>query len=143
MLIRRRLIPGLWVRIPLSAPYAHVAEWSMAAVQKTAGEKLPERFESFHERQQKKRSPDALVHRGFSLSNMTFSHFNLTQPVRVATANLYKRSNKLPCILYNVCLLFDQTIWSDTTYCNGIISFLYNIWCEAIGKTMLTYHSHL
>ena len=71
------------------------------------------------------------------------SYFNLTQPVRVATANLYKRSNKLSCILYGVCLLFDQTIWSDTTYCNGIISFLYNIWCEATGKTMFTYHSHL
>jgi len=26
------------------------------------------------------------VHRGFSLSNMAFYHFNLTQPVRVATA---------------------------------------------------------
>ena len=54
-------------------------------------------------------------------------HFNLTQPMWVATANLYKRSNKLSCILYNVCLLFDQTIWSDTAYCNGIISFLYII----------------
>jgi hypothetical protein len=54
-------------------------------------------------------------------------YFNLTQPMRVATANLYKRSNKLSCILYNVCLFFDQTIWSDTTYCNGIISFLYII----------------
>lgn len=30
-------------------------------------------------------------------------------------------------MLYNVCLFFDQTIWSDTTYCNGIISFLYII----------------
>ena len=70
-------------------------------------------------------------------------YFNLTQPVWVATANLYKRSNKLSYILYNVCLLFDQTIWSDTTYCNGIISFLYNIWCEATGKTMFTYQSHL
>ena len=70
-------------------------------------------------------------------------HFNLTQPVWVATANLHKRSNKLSCILYNVCLFFDQTIWSDTTYCNGTISFLYNIWCEATSKTMFTYHSHL
>jgi len=33
-------------------------------------------------------------------------YFNLTQPVRVATANLYKRSNKLSCILYSVCLFF-------------------------------------
>ena len=70
-------------------------------------------------------------------------NFNLTQPVWVATANLHKRSNKLSCILCSVCLLFDQTIWSDTTYCNGIISFLYNIWCEATSKTMFTYHSHL
>ena len=70
-------------------------------------------------------------------------NFNLTQPVWVATANLHKRSNKLSCILYNVCLFFDQTIWSDTTYCNGTISFLYNIWCEATSKTMFTYHSHL
>ena len=70
-------------------------------------------------------------------------YFNLTQPVWVATANLHKRSNKLSCILYNVCLFFDQTIWSDTTYCNGTISFLYNIWCEATSKTMFTYHSHL
>lgn len=31
-------------------------------------------------------------------------YFNLTQPVWVATVNLYKRSNKLSCILYNVCL---------------------------------------
>lgn len=53
-------------------------------------------------------------------------NFNLTQPVWVVTANLHKRSNKLSCILYNVCLFFDHTIWSDTTYCNGIISFLYN-----------------
>ena len=77
------------------------------------------------------------------LSAIYFNHFNLTQPVWVATANLHKRSNKLSCILYNVCLFFDQTIWSDTTYCNGTISFLYNIWCEATSKTMFTYHSHL
>ena len=70
-------------------------------------------------------------------------NFNLTQPVWVATASLHKRNNKLSCILYNVCLFFDQTIWSDTTYCNGIISFLYNTRCEATSKTMFTYHPHL
>ena len=32
--------------------------------------------------------------------------FNLTQPVRAVTANLYKRGNKLSCILYNICLFF-------------------------------------
>lgn len=52
----------------------------------------------------------------------------------VATANLYKRSNKLSCILYNVCLLFDQTIWSDTTYRNGIIPFHHIIWCEEASR---------
>ena len=35
-------------------------------------------------------------------------NFNLTQPVWVATANLYKRSNKLSCILYNVCLFLTK-----------------------------------
>ena len=75
--------------------------------------------------------------------NTHTAHFNLTQPVWIATANLHKRSNKLSCILYSVCLFFDYTIWSDTDYCNGIISFLYNIWCEATSKTMFTYHSHL
>lgn len=38
--------------------------------------------------------------------------------------------------------VFDHTIWSDTAYCNGIISLHYNIWCEITGKTIFICCSH-
>ena len=59
-------------------------------------------------------------------SNPTHCHFNLTQPVRVATANLHKRSNKLSCILYNACLLF-LTIRNSQTLSTIAISYPFYI----------------
>ena len=70
------------------------------------------------------------------------SSFNLTQPVRAVTANLYKRGNKLSCILYNICLIFDHLQWSHIIYCNGSTTFHYIVWCKAVNKTIDVDHSH-
>ncbi len=62
--------------------------------------------------QQKNKPQEVVTHYrvaaswGFFQYNVTAMGFNLTQPVRAVTANLYKRGNKLSCILYNICLFF-------------------------------------